>query len=81
MSSSNEKYGKLIFVHNWSCDSWISCLKPIDLAFACEGKFNLMVKLEAKFKNQVINEDFLDLNDYLEFHMFPMWRWFVHVLC
>jgi hypothetical protein len=35
----------LIFVHNWPCDSWIGCLKPIDVAFACEGEFDLMAKL------------------------------------
>ncbi len=40
---------KLILVHNWPCDSWIGCLKPIDVAFACEGEFDLMAKLEAKY--------------------------------
>jgi len=37
---------KLIFVHNWPCDFW---LKPIDVAFACEGKYDLMAKLKANF--------------------------------
>ncbi len=51
----------LIFVHNWPCDFW---LKPIDVAFACEGKYDLMAKLKANFENQVINENYLDLDDY-----------------
>jgi hypothetical protein len=37
-------------------------LKHIDVAFACEAKFDLMAKLEAKFENQVNNEDSLDLH-------------------
>jgi hypothetical protein len=37
-------------------------LKHIDVAFACEAEFDLMAKLEAKFENQVNNEDSLDLH-------------------
>jgi hypothetical protein len=42
---------------------WIGCLKPIDVAFASKAKFDLMVKLEVEFENQVNNELFLDLDD------------------
>jgi hypothetical protein len=42
---------------------WIGCLKSIDVAFACEAKFDLMVELEVEFENQVNNEFFLDLDD------------------
>jgi hypothetical protein len=55
---------KLIFVHiNWQFDMWIGCLKPIDVAFACEAKSDLVVELEVEFENQVNNEFFLDLDD------------------
>jgi hypothetical protein len=37
-------------------------LKHIDVAFACEAKFDLMVELEAKFENKVDDEDSLDLH-------------------
>jgi hypothetical protein len=59
-----ENMDKLIFVHkNWLFDPWISCLKPINVAFACEVKSNLMVELEAKFEDQVNNEDSFKLHD------------------
>jgi hypothetical protein len=37
---------------------WIGCLKPIDVAFASEAKFDLVVKLEVEFEHQVNNEIF-----------------------
>ncbi len=43
---------KLTFVHkNWPFDSWIGCLKHIDVASACEVEYDLMVKLEAEFED------------------------------
>ncbi len=54
---------KLTFVHkNWPFDSWIGCLKHIDVAFACEVEFDLMVELEVEFEDQVNNENSLDLH-------------------
>jgi hypothetical protein len=54
----------LIFVHkNWLFDPWISCLKPVNVAFACEAKFVLMVELEVKFENQANNEDSFKLHN------------------
>jgi hypothetical protein len=60
-----ENMYKLIFIHKiWLCDPWISYLKPINVAFACEVKSDLMVELEAKFKDQVNNENSFKLHDF-----------------
>jgi len=54
---------KLTFVHkNWPFDSHIGCLKHIGVTSACEVEFNLMVKLEVDFEDQVDNENSLDLH-------------------
>jgi len=58
-----ENIDKLIFVHKkWPYNPWISYLKHIDVAFACETKLDLMAKLEVEFEDQVNNEDSLDLH-------------------
>jgi hypothetical protein len=60
-----ENMDKLIFVHqNWTSNSHIGYLKPIDVAFACEVECDLMVELEVEFENQVNNENSLYLHDY-----------------
>ncbi len=55
---------KLIFVNqNWHSSFWIGYLKPTNFAFACEVESKLLVKLEAKFENEVEGEDFSNLHD------------------
>jgi hypothetical protein len=58
-----EKLDKLIFINkNWPFDLWISCVKSTNLTFTCELELNLMVELEAKFHDDVVDHnDFLDL--------------------
>jgi len=43
MSSSNEEYGKFDI-----CPQ-LAMSNPLIVAFACEGKYDLMAKLKAKF--------------------------------
>jgi hypothetical protein len=43
---------KFIYFHtNWPYNPWIGCLKHIDVAFACEAKYDLMAKLEVEFED------------------------------
>ncbi len=43
---------KLTFFHkNQPFDSWIGCLKHIDVVSACEAESDLMVELEAEFED------------------------------
>jgi hypothetical protein len=59
--SSNEEHGQVnVFHQNWPSDSWIGCLKHIDVASKCEAKFHLMVKLEVEFEDQINDENSLD---------------------
>jgi hypothetical protein len=55
---------KLIFINkNWPFNPWIGCLKLTNIAFPCKVEFDLMAKLEAKFEEQVDDENSLDLHD------------------
>jgi hypothetical protein len=49
----------MIFLNkNWPFDLRIGYLKPFDLANACEAKLTLIEKLDAKFEDEVEQEEF-----------------------
>jgi len=43
--------------------------------------FDLMAKLEAKFKKQVYEKNSLDLHDFFKSQISPILRWFVCAMC
>jgi hypothetical protein len=81
MLSSNEKYGHVFIHKNWPFDPRIGYLKHIDVAYAYEAKFDLMAELKVEFKDQVDDQDSLHLHYASWFHLFPMWKWLIHVKC
>jgi len=60
-----EKLDKLIFYQQkLAIQLRIGCVKPIDLAFACELELDLTIELEAKFHADAVDhDDFLNLNE------------------
>jgi len=65
MSFTNRKIGQVDFCQQkLVIQLWIGCVKPIDLAFACELELELTIELEAKFHaNAIDHDDFLNLNE------------------
>jgi hypothetical protein len=73
---------KLIFINkNWPSNPQIGCLLKLnDIVYACEVEPNLITKLKVEFEKQVDDEDSLDLDDFLKYHISLILKWFVCVL-
>lgn len=52
-----------IYQQNWPSNPWVECLEPMDFAITCEVELVLIDELDAKFKDEVEHEEFLDVCD------------------